>query len=143
MSVDSESLNLTATLESLEPATEFVRSGALKAGLTGDHLRAVDLVIEELFMNVANHAYPPGTTGIVQITWSVPEPRLLSVEITDEGDAFDPLSREEPNLSASLSERPIGGLGVFLVRRMTSSLRYRRDGGRNRLRFEMSASPDA
>jgi anti-sigma regulatory factor (Ser/Thr protein kinase) len=139
----SESLSLTATLESLKTATEFVRRGACKAGLTGERLGAVDLVIEELFMNVARHAYPSGANGIVQITWSVPQPSLLAVEIADEGAAFDPLSKAEPGLEPSLGERPVGGLGVFLIRRMTSVLQYRREDGRNRVLFEISAAADA
>src|SRR5215831_2553859 len=98
----SESMSLTAAIESLKPATAFVRRGASHAGLTGDRLAVLDLVIEELFMNVASYAYPSGATGTVQITWSVPAPRLLDVEIMDEGAAFDPLSRPDPGLTDSL-----------------------------------------
>ena len=142
MAVASESVTLTAVLEFLKPATDFVRRGASQAGLTGDRLGAVDLVIEELFMNVASHAYPYGATGTIHITWSVPKTGLLSIEIIDQGTGFDPLSNGEPSLAASLDDRPIGGLGVFLVRRLTSSVDYQRDGDRNRVRFEISASSD-
>lgn len=143
MQVPSESLNLPATVESLKTATEFVRRGAGKAGLSGDRLGVLDLIVEELFINVARYSYPPGANGSVQISWWVPETGLLAVEITDEGIAFDPLSRTDPDLESSLSERAVGGLGVFLVRQMTSSLHYRREEGRNRVRFELSASADA
>jgi serine/threonine-protein kinase RsbW len=135
-----EFLSLDAAIEHLHPATEFVRRGAVQAGLSGDCLGAVDLVLEELFVNVALHAYPPGVTGEVGIAWSVPRPGLLAVEISNTGEAFDPLLRLEPGLSDSLRDRPIGGLGIFLVRRLTSSLTYVRDGSRNRVRFEISAS---
>jgi len=138
----SESLTLGAAIEFLQPATDFVRRGAGHAGLTGDRLGAVELVVEELFMNVANHAYPATAKGYVDITWSVPKPGLLAIEITDQGSGFDPLAKEGPELAGSLEDRPIGGLGILLVRQLATSLDYRRDGGRNRLCFEISASSD-
>jgi anti-sigma regulatory factor (Ser/Thr protein kinase) len=140
MSAPYESLSLTAALEFLGPATEFVRRGAAQAGLTGDRLDAVDLVIEELFANVALHSYPAGVAGVVEITWSVPKPGRLTIEMIDRGVPFDPLSRAEPLLGDSLSDRPVGGLGVFLIRRLTSSLTYCRNDGQNRVRFEISES---
>jgi anti-sigma regulatory factor (Ser/Thr protein kinase) len=142
MAVPSESLSLTAAIEFLGPATAFARRGAAQAGLPGERLGVVDLVVEELFANVARYSYPAGTAGVVDMVWSVPKPGLLSIEMSDLGLPFDPLSRDEPLLSDSLHDRPIGGLGVFLIRQLTSSLTYRRDGGRNRVRFEISASSD-
>jgi anti-sigma regulatory factor (Ser/Thr protein kinase) len=140
MAVPSESLSLTAAIEFLGPATEFARRGAAQAGLTGDRLGAVELVLEELFANVARYSYPAGAAGEVEITWSVPKPGLLSIEVIDRGVPFDPLSGSEPVLADSLCDRPVGGLGIFLIRRLTSSLTYRRDDGRNRVRFEISES---
>ncbi len=54
------------------------------------------------------------------------------------GYPFNPLTRAEPDLNASLDERPVGGLGIFLIRRLTQSVEYRREGNWNRLHFEMS-----
>jgi anti-sigma regulatory factor (Ser/Thr protein kinase) len=139
----SESLSITASLESLKPATDFVHRGANHAEFSGERMGVLDLVFEELFVNVANYAYPSGTQGTVQITWSVPEPRLLAVELADEGAAFDPFARPDPELSDSLDDRPVGGLGIFLVRQMTRSCEYRREGGRNHVHFRISASADA
>jgi serine/threonine-protein kinase RsbW len=139
---NSETLTLPAALEFLSPATEFVRRGAHLAGLTGERLGAVDLVVEELFMNVSRYAYPPGVKGKIEIKWAIPKPGLLCIEISDEGTAFDPLSRGNPSLSEVLEERPIGGLGVFLIQQMTNSFRYRRDDDWNRVHLEISASSD-
>ena|ERR1041385_2400975 len=139
----SESLSITASLDSLKPATDFVRRGASQAGFSGDRIGVLDLVFEELFVNVANYAYPSESKGRVDITWSVPEPQLLAVEIADDGAAFDPFARPDPELSDSLDDRPVGGLGIFLVRQMTRSCEYRREGGRNRVHFRISASADA
>lgn len=137
MSVAPQCLSLTHTIQSLAPATEFVRRGAQEAGFSVNRLAEVELVLEELFMNVARHAYLDGLPGLVEIIWSVPQPGLLCVDIADRGIAFNPLTRAEPDLNASLNERPVGGLGIFLIRRLTQSLEYRRDGNWNRVHFEM------
>ncbi len=137
------SLSLTAELASLESATEFARCGALAAGLPEDCLSHLDLVVEEIFVNVVLYAYGAGTAGVVELSYCVPQPGLLSVEIADQGVGYDPLTLREPNLPGSLKERSVGGLGVYLVRQLTESLDYRRDGGWNRLRFGISAGSAA
>jgi len=137
------SLTLVAELASLESATEFARCGAVAAGLPEDCWGHLDLVVEEIFVNVVRYAYNPGTAGVVELTYSVPRPGLLSIEIADRGAEYDPMTLREPNLSCALNERSVGGMGVFLVRQLTESLDYRRDGGWNRLRFGISAASAA
>jgi serine/threonine-protein kinase RsbW len=132
-------LTVAADLASLESATEFARTGAAAAGLPEDCWSRLDLVVEEIFVNVVRYAYSQGTPGVVEVTYCVPSPGLLSVEIADQGAEYNPLTLREPNLPGSLKERSVGGLGVFLVRQLTESLDYRRDGGWNRLRFGISA----
>jgi len=132
-------LSLAADLASLESAIEFARCGAVAAGLPEDCWDHLDLVVEEIFVNVVRYAYSGGTAGVVELTYCVPKPGLLSVEIADQGAEYNPLTLREPNLPGSLKERSVGGLGVFLVRQLTESLDYRRDGGWNRLRFGISA----
>ena len=133
------SLSLAADLASLEPATEFARCGAVAAGLPEECWCHLDLVVEEIFVNVVRYAYRAGDSGVVELTYCVPKPGLLSVEIADQGAEYNPLTLREPNLPGSLKERSVGGLGVFLVRQLTESLDYRRDGEWNRLRFGISA----
>ena len=134
------SVSLAADLSSLDSATKFARRGAMAAGLPEQCWGHVDLVIEEVFVNVARYAYDVETPGIVEISYSVPRPGLLSVEIADRGAEYDPLTLREPNLPGSLDDRPVGGLGVFLVRQLTESIEYQRDGEWNRLRFGISAA---
>jgi anti-sigma regulatory factor (Ser/Thr protein kinase) len=94
----------------------------------------LDLVLEEVFMNVARHAYALGK-GDVEVGYQAEGPGRLLVEISDAGSAFNPLASDPPDLSLSLAERPLGGMGIFLVRTMAGELRYERVGGRNRLSF--------
>jgi anti-sigma regulatory factor (Ser/Thr protein kinase) len=123
--------------------TEFARLGARAAGLPEACWEQLDLVIEEIFVNVVRHAYAGGAAGPAEVSYHVPRPGLLSVEISDQGPAYNPLTRREPKLPPTLDERQIGGLGVFLVRRLTESVEYQRDGDWNRLRFGISGSSAA
>lgn len=130
---------MAAKPESLRALTEFVRGGALAASLPEERIVELELVLDELVSNVCAHAYPADMTGDVTVSYAVRATGELSVEVADRGVRFDPLKTDLPDLSLSLEERPIGGLGISLVRRLAKSLTYRRDDGWNRLAFRILA----
>ncbi len=88
----TRSLTIAAKTASLHAAMEFVREGAREASLPEARLGELDLLIEEVFMNVCRHAYPDGMQGVVTLTYSVPAPGELSVEVADQGVEFNPLT---------------------------------------------------
>jgi anti-sigma regulatory factor (Ser/Thr protein kinase) len=108
---------------------------AAHAGLPAERSEYVQLAVEELFVNVCSYAYPD-EPGDVWLTIRAGGPRL-EFDLGDEGGPFDPLAVAEPGLHASLADRPVGGLGLYLVRNLTDDLRYRRRDGRNELHFGM------
>ena len=135
---DQKSLTLRANVSSLTAATEFVRKGAIEANLPEARIGELDLLIEEAVMNVFRYAYPDDT-GHVTLTYSVPAPGTLSVEIADQGIEFDPLAATAPDLTLSLDQRSIGGLGIFLLRTLATTVTYSREAGWNRLTVGISA----
>ena len=130
-----EVLRIEADEAALPQAMTFVRGGGLAAGLAAERQGELELVVEELFLNVARYA---GAES-VELRYAVPEAGVVEVEMADDGRAFDPLTRPDPDLNLPLETRPVGGLGIFLVRRLTRSLRYSRDGGWNRVVFRVEA----
>lgn len=136
-----QSLTLLAKAESLGPATEFVRKGAREANLPESRIGELDLLIEEILMNVARYAYPADAPGIVTVSYSIPLPGELALEVGDQGVEFDPLKANPPDLTLDLAQRPIGGLGILLLHSLAKSLTYRREEGWNRLRFGIAANP--
>ena len=134
-----QSVTLLAEARSLEPATEFVRKGAREANLPEDRTGQIELIIEEILMNLSRYAYPEGAVGEVTIAYSVPAAGKLCLEVADRGREFNPLEASSPNLLADLAGRPVGGLGIFLIRSFADSLAYRREQGWNRLTFAISA----
>ena len=92
----------------------------------------MNLVLEELGLNVMDYGYDDGIHEFEIVLTS--EPDTLTIEIIDDGRPFDPLSDTPPPvLEGSIEDRPIGGLGVHLVRELMDELHYRREQGRNHL----------
>ena len=135
---ETPSLELEARTTSLRQVMDFVRKGALEASLPEVRVGELDLLIEEIFVNVCRYAYPDGAPGMVTVKYSVPVPGELKVEVADQGVEFNPLAAEPANTTLDLEHRPIGGLGIFLVKTLAPSLTYRREHGWNRLTFGIS-----
>jgi sigma-B regulation protein RsbU (phosphoserine phosphatase) len=91
---------------------------------------SLNLALEEAVVNVMNYAYPKGTVGTVTIDAEASDERLKFV-ITDQGAPFDPTAKEDADITLSVEDRPIGGLGIFLVRQLMDSINYERVNGCN------------
>lgn len=113
--------------------------GAREAELPELQMRQLELLIEEIFVNISRYSYPENSPGSVTISYTVPKAGELSVEVGDEGIEFDPLNAPAPDLTLDLEDRPIGGLGILLLKTLAGSLSYQREQGWNRLRFGISA----
>lgn len=90
----------------------------------------INLALEEAVVNVMEYAYPSGTKGVVTIE-AVPSDVWLKFTIIDSGAPFDPTIQAEADISLSIEERPIGGLGIHLVRQLMDSINYERIDGLN------------
>lgn len=119
-----------ASLENLEQMLEFIRDGAQAAGLDARAVHQLMVAVEEPLMNVISYAYPHGN-GDVEITQGREEGRGFVIQVIDTGVAFDPLSAPEPDVNAPLEERKMGGLGIYMMRRMMDEVSYRREQDRN------------
>ena len=93
----------------------------------------IDIAIEEIFINIARYAYPDGE-GYVGIEVKA-DSSAGSVQIVfkDEGVPYNPLENKDPDISLSAEERPIGGLGIFMVRKSMDDVSYEYKDGKNRL----------
>lgn len=125
-----ELVRLTAALDSFSD----------RAGLPDEARFNLQLCVEELVLNVVNHGFD-GAAGehdiLVDLQFQE-DSRTLTVQITDDGRAFDPVSDAPvPKLDASLEDRPLGGLGLHLVRTLMDDISYRREEGRNHLALTM------
>lgn len=125
-----------ADISSLPLIRDYVLGIAADAGLTGDIPPKLDLVLEEVLVNVANHAYGPHG-GDVEVECAVREEAdgssTFCFDMRDWGGYFDPVSAEKPDTTAGIDERPIGGLGLLLVTTLADKCDYTRQGDMNLL----------
>lgn len=127
-------LKLPAQVQSVRVFHEFVRDGAATVGLTAADMYKLDLVLEEILVNIARYAYDGGV-GEVEVGYSA-QSDALQVEVSDHGRKYNPLeAAPAPDLTLGLADRPIGGLGVLLVKEIVGSLTYRHHDGQNTLSF--------
>lgn len=122
-------MTVPATLESLEGLLKSAIGSALQCGLTGESLFSVELATEETLVNVFNYAYPHGE-GNVRLRCMGEGDRFI-IEVTDRGVPFDPTAQPDPDVSGPLKERPVGGRGIYLTKKITDEMRYSREDGRN------------
>lgn len=130
------SKTVPARLDSLHEILAFISDHARKKGFNKDSLNRIQLVAEEALVNVCHYAYEHSTGGDVEVRLMEKDGPALEVEIRDKGISFDPLSVGEPDVEAGLSQRKVGGMGIFFVRRMTDEVRYRRETDTNILNLK-------
>ena len=108
----------------------FVETIADEKKLDQSLTMSLNLALEEAVTNVILYAYPEDADGLVDVE-AILAPEKLTFIISDSGKTFDPTSAPDPDLTASLDERPVGGLGIHLVRQLMDSVEYERREGKN------------
>lgn len=127
----SRELKVKAVLESVAAVTDFVDAELEAAACPMKIQMQVDVVIDELVSNVANYAYPE-ETGDLTIQIAVNEdPKEFIMTLIDSGIPYNPLEKEDPDINASVEDRPIGGLGIFMVKKMMDDMKYQYLDGKN------------
>ncbi|MBP5467060.1 MAG: SpoIIE family protein phosphatase, partial [Clostridia bacterium] len=124
-----KSIKLTATNDNLGKALDFVRECLKGSGCTEKFVRQTELYVEEVFVNIANYAYSPDT-GEAEITVEVFDDKTR-ITFTDQGKKYDPLSKPDPDVSISADKREIGGLGIFMTKKLTDKTEYEYKDGKN------------
>jgi sigma-B regulation protein RsbU (phosphoserine phosphatase) len=127
-----EHLALQNDVSQVPRLNEFVDSVAQQMELDKKLQQQLKLAVEEAVVNVMQYAYPIGTTGDIDVNAQC-DGEILKFIICDRGKAFDPTQTARADTSLSVEDRPIGGLGILLVRELMDSINYERVNGRNLL----------
>src|SRR5260370_20729173 len=106
-----------AEMANFEALREFIMDAAKSAALDEERLWKLDLVLEEVVVNVIRYAYPAEAPAPVTVGYAAGD-NQFTVQVRDAGKPFDPLAGDDPDLTLSISERRVGGLGRFLTRQL-------------------------
>jgi len=135
-------LVLPNDIETIPQLNEFIDSVAEEVGLEMSLTMSLNLAIEEAVVNVMEYAYPDGQKGNVEIEVTADQ-QWMTFVITDTGIAFDPTTKEDADTTLSAEERPIGGLGIFLVRQLMDVIDYKRTANKNVLILQKKLDENA
>lgn len=127
------SIKLSADLKNLERLTSFVSECTRERGITEERGVDIQIAVEEAFVNICSYAYVGGR-GEVEVNCSSNGDSFV-IEIIDSGVPFDITVLEDPDVTADISEREVGGLGGLLIRKLMNMAVYRREGNKNILRL--------
>ena len=124
-------LNIEASTDNLRQVLDFVDGCLEEAGCPVKVQMQIDVAVEEIFVNIASYAYAPAT-GDANVKIAIAEDEV-NITFSDSGIPYDPLAKEDPDITLSAGERPIGGLGIFMTKKMMDDVVYEYREGCNTL----------
>jgi len=116
-------VQFTANFEYLDEIRDFVGSIARDGGFSDKDIYNIQLATDEAASNIIEHAYEGVSDGILELSCGMLDD-TIKIVLTDHGEPFDPGSIPMPDLKADLTERKIGGLGIFLMRKLMDNVHY-------------------
>jgi uncharacterized protein (TIGR02172 family) len=121
---DYEELKIEATVDNLPKVMEFIDGELEKAGCGMKQQMQIDIAVEEIFVNIANYAYAPGTGEATIRVSVVGQPAMATITFIDSGVPYNPLAKDDPDVTLSAEERQVGGLGIFMVKNSMDDMIY-------------------
>lgn len=129
-----QSAKIPASMEHLSRVMSLTGRFLKEAGCGEDDRRHIEISVEEIFTNIASYAYK-NKEGTVWMEWGVretgKEQKEVMIRFQDEGAPYDPFARKDPDLTLPIEERPVGGLGVYMVKQFMDDASYCYENGRN------------
>ena len=124
-------ITLEATIENIKTATDFIDKELEALACPLKAQMQIDVAIDELFGNIVHYAYSPGT-GYVTLRFDYEaENEIATVTFEDNGIPYNPLEKNDPDVSLTAEDRGVGGLGIFLVKKTMDFMDYQYKDNKN------------
>ena len=130
-------VTLPATIDHLGDFIQALSRWLEQEGMAKEKISRVQLAVEEALVNVIRYAYQ-GVVGEVELRGEVTHDDRLTIKILDSGIPFNVCAVPKPDINCGIRERKVGGLGIYLIRKMVDELAYRREGDKNVLTMFIS-----
>ena len=122
-------ITIPAFIDCLSDVMEFVESEMHGVNIDKKKQTNIQIAVGEIFMNIADYAYPSGEGGVT-VSISV-NPEKISLKFSDCGEPYNPFAKEDPDTSLSVENREPGGLGIFIVKQLMDEIEYEHRDGYN------------
>ena len=131
---ESLRIDVRNTHDAIAPATEEAERWLEAHEVSHKAMYLALLAIEELVTNCIHYGYDDTAEHTIRIDFTV-EDGVLTMEVTDDGHEFDPVNAPEPDFALEVEDRPVGGLGIHMLRKLADEMGYERVDGKNRVRL--------
>lgn len=131
-----KSVTVPATLEQLDSVLDFINTQLEAADCPMKAQMQIDIAVEEIYVNIAHYAYNP-EIGEATVRCEVEEdPLRVTIQFLDQGVPYNPLEKDDPDVTLSAEERDVGGLGIFMVKKSMDNIAYEYVDGKNILTIQ-------
>ena len=131
MKHDIKKMIIAAQVEKLNNVIDFVNEVLEENNCSMKAQMQIEVALEELFVNIAHYAYPEGN-GEAEVDVSVTD-GYVEITLIDSGIPYNPLAKPDPDVTLSANERAIGGLGIFMSKKLMDYISYDYVDGKNKL----------
>lgn len=126
-------ITVDAIIENIDMVTEFVDDFLDRNGCPVKAKIQMDIAVDEIFSNISFYAYKDGVGAATVRVEMQDAPKAVCMTFIDGGIPYNPLEKEDPDITLSAEERKIGGLGIYIVKKNMDEMRYEYRDGKNHL----------
>ena len=131
-------ITIEAKIENLDEVLGFVDGQLEELECPMKAQMQIDVAVEEIFVNIASYAYAPGVGSAVVRFESSQDPTSVTITFIDSGVPYDPVQKDDPDVTLSAEERGIGGLGIYMAKKAVDDMKYVYRDGQNILSISKS-----
>ena len=131
-------ITIEAKIENLDEVLSFVDGQLEELECPMKAQMQIDVAVEEIFVNIASYAYAPGIGNAVVRFESSQDPTSVTITFIDSGVPYDPVQKDDPDVTLSAEERGIGGLGIYMAKKAMDDMKYVYRDGQNILSISKS-----
>ena len=124
-------ITIDALIENTDEVMDFLNDFLEKLNCPKKAEIQLDIAVEELYVNIAHYAYAPDHGKATIILEADEDAPAVKITFIDSGIPYDPLAKEDPDVTLSAEERQIGGLGIYMVKNTMDDITYEYKDGRN------------
>ena len=128
---DGNTLEVDAVTDMLPEVQTFVEEHLEALDCPMKTMMQIDVVVEEIFVNIAHYAYEQGIGKATVLVETCNDPISVKITFMDQGLPYNPLAREDPDVTLKAQDRSIGGLGIFMTKKLMDDVAYEYKDGQN------------